>query len=126
MKSFLEFNSNKITLYHGTCPHSATKLIKYGWKPNSGNRGNNLGNAKFLYVSTSLDDALWYANEKGCNIGLSIVVSKTDIRVDPEDGTYDTIEQELSGGRFQLPGKFIIINPINAKQIKVVHGTLSS
>lgn len=102
------------TLYHGTTPENAEILLSEGWTPSSGHGGGNCGQTRYLYLSTAYEDALWFANEKGYDTVLTLVdVPLHLLEVDPEDGTYDTVEEELEekGG---LPGKIVLKGPLSA------------
>lgn len=101
------------TLYHGTTPENAESLLSEGWTPSSGHVGRNCDQARFLYLSTAYDDALWFANEKGSDTVLALVdVPLHLLEVDPEDGTYDTVDEELEekGG---LPGKVVLTGALS-------------
>lgn len=113
IKSFSQFK-NKITLYHGTCQENALEIINNGWKPIN-KYGNNMGNPNYLYLSSDTEDALWFAQQKGCN---SIVkVSNIPIKYlkpDPEDEAGFTMEQLLYRiTNTQIPAKFILTEPLN-------------
>ncbi len=98
--------NNEIILYHGTCKDSALSLMMHGWYPNSGNAGANMGQSKYLYVTNEIDNAIWFAREKGCDTVLKITIPITSLRVDPEDGTADTVEEELNNN-FGLPAYLV-------------------
>jgi hypothetical protein len=100
------------TLYHGTCEDDAQALLRNGWQPNTRPRGGNLGQTRYLYLSTGLEDALWFAQQKGCDTVLAVINAPLDhLQVDPEDGTGDTLEQELSLSH-DLPGKVVLIRSL--------------
>jgi len=101
-------------LYHGTCADNAEALTLQGWYPKSGGIGGNMGQARYLYLSTEHDDALWFAQEKGCdavvivrNIPISYLI------VDPEDGTEDSVKKELNLTH-GIPGKLALTKPLSA------------
>lgn len=115
----LENTRNVPKLFHGTCEQNAESLIMNGWKPYSGFIGGNLGQTKYLYLSTGYDDALWFANEKGCNTVVELINVPLDcIIVDPEDGSSDTVEEELSE-KCGLPGKVALIKPLSAEHFQI-------
>ncbi len=64
---------------HGTCLPSAEQLLSNGWSPDRGKIGANGGQSRYLYLSTHKEDALWFAEEKGCHsvlkVGMSQVIS---------------------------------------------------
>lgn len=82
-------------LYHGTTRESAEILMKNGWKPDSWTQGNHCGQTKFLYLTNEPENALWYSQEKGECIVLDVIVDIEDLKVDPEDGICDLLEDEL-------------------------------
>jgi hypothetical protein len=109
---FLLETMDTVTLYHGTCEGSAEHLIQNGWAPNSGSQGSNMGQSRYLYCSTHPDDALWFAQEKGCDAVIKLVnVPLSSLRVDPEDGTADTLSDELNLPH-GLPGKVVLTKPL--------------
>lgn len=113
--------AKSITLFHGTCPENAKALIADGWKPNQISPGGNMGQAKYLYLSTGYDDALWYAEEKGCNVILEVQVPKNYLEVDPEDGFGPTVDDELTTEeRIGTPGKLVLTKPLPAANFKIV------
>jgi hypothetical protein len=99
-------------LYHGTCENQAQMLLATGWSPSRHFKGGNAGQTKYLYLTSEYDDALWFAQEKGCNTVLKLTNVPIDyLIVDPEDGTGDTVEDEL--GHAPLPGKVALIKPLS-------------
>jgi hypothetical protein len=75
MKYIKNFKDNvKIKLYHGTCLDNAKSLVDNGWSPKD-YIGSNLGESKYLYFSSGIDDALWFAEQKGCNTILEITMN---------------------------------------------------
>lgn len=101
----------RITLFHGTTDESAAALMKDGWKPRSGGVGGNMGQTKYLYLSTHYEDALWFAQEKGSDVVLSVEVDRDCLAVDPEDGVAEDLEGELALP-YGLPGKLVATGPI--------------
>lgn len=121
MREFMKLleNASMVTLYHGTCPDSAQSLCAYGWEPRTGPGGANQGQARYLYLTSGIEDAEWFANEKGCSTVLSVTVPISDLRVDPEDGVGDTVEDELNNTH-GLPGKVVLVRPVGPEAFKVV------
>jgi hypothetical protein len=108
-------------LYHGACADSAKVITRIGWTPRSGSVGGNQGQSRYLYLSTGFEDALWFAQQKGC----STVVEVRDVPfdyliVDPEDGSYDSLADELAG-HHGLPGKVALVKPLPASHFRIVH-----
>lgn len=115
-KNFINENLNrKLTLYHGTCEENGKELIKNGWFPKNMSYGSNFGNPNYLYLSTEPEDALWFAEEKGC----STVVRLTDVPIDylkpdPEDEAGFTMNELLDRiDSTGFPAKFCLIKPID-------------
>jgi GNAT superfamily N-acetyltransferase/2'-5' RNA ligase len=110
-----------VTLYHGTCAENAKRLINNGWRPNQVPQGGNIGQTKYLYLSTGYNDALWFAEEKGCNVVLEVTCPMDSLKVDPEDGFAETVEDELSTEeRIGTPGKLVLTKPLGAEHFTVV------
>jgi hypothetical protein len=104
-----------VTLYHGTCAESAEALCTNGWAPNSGSQGGNMGQAKYLYLTTLAENARWFANEKGCNSILLVTVPKAWLIVDPEDGVGETVDEEFAHAlKTGLPGNFGLAHAADA------------
>lgn len=110
-------NIEKLTLYHGTCEDDTQKLLAEGWKPSQQASGANQGNPKYLYLSTEPADALWFAEEKGCNVVLVVKnIPLNYLEVDPEDGVGSTVVEELAiSQRTGLPAKLVLTQPLPAK-----------
>ena len=126
LKLYEEF-SETITLYHGTCLWNAEQLVKDGWKPHSGGIGSNMGQTKYLYVSSEIEDALWFAEEKGCSSVVEIKNIPIEyLKFDPEDGCADlygysitTAIDKLKNG-YDSPIKFVITKQISADKFKII------
>jgi hypothetical protein len=114
-----------VTLYHGTCPENATHLVKSGWNPNFSIVGANMGQSRYLYLTTHKEDALWFSNEKGCNTVVEVRVPVSYLRVDPEDGVADTVEKELNNDK-GIPGKVVLFKPLTAEHFTLDQLTESS
>lgn len=112
-------SAETITVYHGTCAANAASLCENGWAPNSGAVGGNQGQARYLYLSTGVEDAEWFANEKGCTTVLAVTVPMAYLIVDPEDGIGDTLEDEINN-HMGLPGKVALTRPVGPESFKVV------
>ena len=120
-KKFINENiKNTLTLYHGTC--NGENLIKNGWKPNTGYVGSNMGNPNYLYLSSEPQDALWFAEEKGCNIVIEIVDIPIDyLRPDPDDEAGFSMKELLDRiNNSKLPSKFILTKQLNNKHFKLL------
>jgi RNA:NAD 2''-phosphotransferase len=108
-----------ITLYHGTTPDSAQAITKNGWSPRSAAMGGNCGQSRYLYLTTEYEDALWFAQEKGSDTVLEVRdVPLSMLEVDPEDGTYDTVEEEISSS-LGLPGKLVLTRSLPAENFSI-------
>lgn len=120
INEILTETSDTVTLYHGTCPESAKILLANGWEPKIASRGANMGQSQYLYLTTEPDDALWFAQEKGCDTVLKVSnVPLSILRVDPEDGVGDTVYDELNSSR-GLPGKVVAFRPLGKEHFSVV------
>lgn len=127
IKRFEANFKNNITLYHGTCEHNANELLKNGWSPNQIGQGGNMGQPQYLYVSTEPEDALWFAEEKGCNTVLKIINTPIEsLKFDPEDGCADLFDYSIDvalkklENEYQSPIKFVITKPLgNEHFIKI-------
>lgn len=109
LKTFEQF-SNTITLYHGTCDIHGSLLIENGWGPNKVGSGANMGNPKYLYLSSEPEDALWFAQEKGCETVIKVKDIPLDyLRPDPEDEAGYTMNELISRmKRTGMPSKFVL------------------
>jgi hypothetical protein len=109
-----------ITLYHGTCKANADHLISNGWKP-TGQSGANMGQGRYLYLSSEPEDALWFAQEKGCDS----VVEVKDIpieylRPDPEDEAGFTMKDLLERiDKHGFPAKFALWKELGKEHFKL-------
>ncbi len=112
-------NERTVTLYHGTTPESAALLLERGWEPNKFASGGNCGQPRYLYLSTGYEDALWFAQEKGCEEVLELRdIPLRFLRVDPEDGTYDTVAEEIDN-TVNFPGKLVLWKAIGPENFAV-------
>jgi len=116
MKHILIFENfnEKLTLYHGTCENNAKQLMENGWIPNSGGIGSNLGQSKYLYLTSGYEDALWFAEEKGCNTVVQIKdIPINYLKPDPEDESGYTMNELLNRMEDSgWPSKFILITSL--------------
>lgn len=123
IKSFKIFENfdNVITLYHGTCDINANHLVNNGFKPNLFGYGGNMGDSKYLYLSSDPEDALWFAEQRGCK---SIVEVKdiplNFLKPDPDDESgytiYDLLDRMKNS---KLPSKFVLIKDLDKKHFKL-------
>jgi 2'-5' RNA ligase/8-oxo-dGTP pyrophosphatase MutT (NUDIX family) len=109
-------------LYHGTCPENAKELIEHGWQPNKAGMGGNAGQTKYLYLTNEIQNALWYAGEKGCETVVEVRdVPLDNLIVDPEDGVADDVLTELAHIN-DLPGNVCLTRPLPPTYFRVVSG----
>ena len=101
------------TLYHGTTETSASRMLAEGWTPNSWSAGGQCGQSRYLYLTNGAENALWYAEQKGETVVLEIRVPADALRVDPEDGIKDTVEEELTLSH-GLPGNVVLTRALDA------------
>lgn len=114
-----EVTTRIVTLYHGTCPESAEILLSKGWSPRTGHVGGNMGQSQYLYLTTDPEDALWFAQEKGCDTVVKVSgVPLSYLKVDPEDGVGDTVEDELNS-KMGLPGKVVLYRPLESNHFSL-------
>ena len=124
-KRYTSSGEETITLYHGTCPENGEALCKNGWVPRQSSMGGNMGQPRYLYLSTGKEDALWYAEEKGCNTLVEVKdVPLRYLKVDPEDGTSDTLEEELHK-KSGLPGKVVLTRPLPAEHFRIINAKIA-
>lgn len=128
LQIFENFNKT-ITMYHGTCLNNAEKLIKNGWKPYSGLIGGNLGQNKYLYLTSEKQDALWYAEEKGCNTIIEISnIPISYLIFDPEDGMPDLYDYKIGNAinkiinktKYSLPVKLALTKELDSSHFKII------
>jgi hypothetical protein len=100
-------------LYHGTSRTSAALLIERGWSPNSWSSGGQCGDPRYLYLTNDPENGAWYAEEKEDGVVIEVEVPDDCLRVDPDDGTYDTVAEELSM-KNGIPGSVVATKPLPA------------
>lgn len=109
-----------IRVWHGTSAESAIILCRDGWAPHSGPRGSQCGNPALLYVTTHPEDARWFADQKDLGTVLELLIERSSLRVDPEDGVGETVAEELeASARFGVPAKLAVHRPISPGRIGV-------
>jgi len=80
-----------------------------------------MGQTRYLYLTTGREDAEWFANAKGCSTIVQVTVPIEYLRVDPEDGIGDTVEDELNSAH-GLPGKVILTKSLGPEHFKIITG----
>lgn len=114
-------------LFHGTTKEYAKMLLENGWTPNRVSSGGNSGQSRFLYITDSPDNALWFSEQKGDNIVLEVVdISIEDLRVDPEDGINETVEEELNQviQGVKYPAYLVLFKSLGPAHFKLYSGSL--
>ena len=131
IKIFEEINIEEetVTLYHGTCENYEEVLLKNGYSPRKPNLSGKMvwyggqgGQPQYLYLSLTPESANWYACKKG-NDGSVIEISnipKSYLKVDPEDGMYNTVDEELERGN-----SLILCKPLSPNNFKRWGGKLT-
>lgn len=116
-----EIHARLPILYHGTCSDSADALCATGWHPGRWSAGGNGGQRRYLYLSTGYEDALWFAQEKGCDIVVMLTeVPPDSVIVDPEDGIGDDVWDEIArNAHFGMPGKLALTKPLGAAHFRL-------
>jgi len=112
-----------LTLYHGTRYENALNLINNGWQPNKGYQGANMGQSKYLYLTTEKENALWFAEENGGNTIVEINNIPLDYLLpDPEDEAgytmNDLLERIKTTG---FPANFVLFKPLNKSHFKIIN-----
>ncbi len=117
-----ESYKNTITLYHGTCEANAQELVTNGFTPRDGFTGGNMGQSNLLYTSSNVEDALWFAEEKGCSTVVKIENVPLDyIKPDPEDEAGFTMKELLDRiNNTPFPAKFAIYMPLSAHHFTII------
>lgn len=109
-----------VTLFHGTTKENAELLLAHGWEPNKVSPGANQGQSQYLYLTNHPENARWFSEQKGENTILVLEdVPIEYLLVDPEDGVYDTVDDELKTlSRSGIPGCVVLAKPLPAKYFK--------
>jgi hypothetical protein len=111
MINILEFNSKEIDLYVGCSEEKAKSLLTNGWKPNMNREywrnSEHGGQGRYLYLTNVPENARWYGEAV-----LKVTVAYDDLIVDPEDGTAETVEDELNN-TLGLPGSVCATKPLS-------------
>jgi len=118
----LESEEKVFTMYHGTCQASAVAMVSNGWQPRSGFIGGNMGQSKYLYVTSDPENAMWFAEENGCNTILKISdIPRDFLKVDPEDGGGLSFQEMLSFmSAFKMPGSFVLTQPLGPEHFSML------
>ncbi|WP_371436167.1 hypothetical protein [Polaromonas sp.] len=103
---------NEVLLFHGTTRENALQLLKVG----CGGRaptGANQGSRSLLYVTTDPRNALWFSQQAGERVVLQVRVPAAQLVVDPEDGTHDSVEEELQTSMVtRVPGTLAVVGTL--------------
>lgn len=122
-KLFLESFEKTLDLYHGTCAGNAINLTHEGYKPGMYPSGGNEGNPKYLYLSSGKEDALWFAEEKGCNSVLLVKnIPISFLEPDPEDEAGFTMKELLDSLEYdpKYPRKFVLTRELSMEHFSVI------
>lgn len=119
-----QLGDDTITLYHGTCDSNAERLLENGWEANAGQMGGNMGQTRYLYLSSGWEDALWFAEEKGCNVVLEIRdIPLASLKPDPEDEAGYSMSELLDDladvNGMGFPRKFVLTQPLPASHFTI-------
>jgi hypothetical protein len=100
-----------VTLYHGTSNSEA--LLNGGFSSEGTKTGANKGKKGNLYLSSSPEDARWFADNAGGGDVLSVRVPADSLRVDPEDGIGNNVSDEFKRTlAIGTPAKFATSDPL--------------
>jgi hypothetical protein len=112
------------TLYHGTTQENAKRILKDGFLPGVVPVGANQGESRFLYLTNFPENAAWFAEQSGGDVVLVLTdVSEELLRVDPHDGTCETVTEELTKSS-KMPGSVVLFKPLAANSFKLYSGSL--
>ena len=119
LRLFEEYNEPCITLYHGTTKQNAVRLITNGWEV-SNIIGSNLGNPKYLYLTSEPEDAMWFANENSGDVILQVIdIPISYLIPDPEDeagfSMRELLDRFYSTKKYKTPVKFALYKPLDSK-----------
>ena len=108
-----------VTLYHGTQPGNADRLLRDG-KNGHAPLGANLGQPHLLYATTHPENAKWFAEQAGGSDILTVSVPANQLRVDPEDGVYGSVLEELrAAARSGVPASLAVSGTLPASNFSV-------
>ena len=117
---------SQVYLYHGTTKDTAVHLSKTGWKTGDSIVGANAGNPRLLYLTTTIDNARWYAEENGGDTVIRVKLNTKDLIFDPEDGNPDLFDYSIDVAIEKLMkdkntiANFATSKPIPSKNIKII------
>lgn len=83
-----------VDLFHGTTRQRADVLLRDG-KAGFAPIGANQGRSSLLYLTTHPENALLFSQQSGDAVVLRVTVPASSLRMDPEDGVYQTVLEEL-------------------------------
>lgn len=113
--------TSTLSLYHGTCKYSGDKLIQFGWEPMRVYQGSNMGNPKYLYLTSGIEDAEWFANEKGCDTIVQVKdIPLTYLKPDPEDEAGYSMEELIDRMKTIRPSKFVLIQRLDSSHFDLI------
>ena len=121
LKLYEEYNESSVILYHGTSKENEKELLKNGWMPNMKRSGSQQGDPQYLYLATSPENAVWYAAKKDNDMNvLEVIVPIDYLRVDPHDGIYGNVKEEIEKGT-----SLILTKPLDYSHFKKYNGKFS-
>ena len=83
--------------------------------------GGNMGKPNYLYLTSDPQDALWFAQEKGCNTIVEVSnITINYLKPDPDDEAGFTMEELLDRMKTtKFPSKFILNKPLEKSYFKL-------
>ena len=121
LKLYEDYNDSAVVLYHGTSKVNEIELLKNGWEPNKISSGSQQGDSRYLYLATTPENSCYYSAMKGNDKNvLEVTVPMNYLRVDPHDGIYNSVEEEIEKGT-----SLILIKPLNSSHFKKYTGSFS-
>lgn len=119
-KALAEFVAGgMVTLYHGTQPGNAERLLRDG-KDGLAPLGSNLGQPHLLYATTHPENAKWFAEQAGGSDILTVSVPVNQLRVDPEDGVHDSVLEELrASAKSGVPASLAVFGSLASSNFSV-------
>ena len=114
-KTFFENISKEVVLFVGCTGEKAHFLLENGWQPKPiGNIHHTIsahgGQGHLLYLTNHPENAQWYGDTV-----LQVTVPFNELIVDPEDGSHDTVEEELANSK-GLPGSVCATKPLSPEK----------